>query len=319
MFYERDDKMISIIIPIYNSEKYLKECLTSIQQQSYKDFEAILINDGSSDGSVEICENFCKKDDRFRLLSQQNQGVSKARNKGISVSKGEYIMFVDSDDYLEFDALKIIDSNIKNNDLLCFGYSLLFKNKKTQVLLENSSNNFNDICKNILLDNYLGGYLWNKVFKRAILKNNNISFRENVHFCEDLLFVNDYLKYCHNIYYFNLSLYNYRMRKSSVSYNFYNKKNISILDSYETLAKMYKAIDEVYNKFCWEYIINYYKLKKIVQQTNKKIDDSILKEEKNLVKNQNTLKQISFYFLKYFPNAYMRIRNFRNKMKKLFD
>ena len=311
--------MISIIIPIYNSEKYLKECLTSIQQQSYKNFEAILINDGSSDGSIKICEDFCLKDDRFRLFDQQNQGVSKARNKGILVSKGENIMFVDSDDYLECDALKIINSNIKNSDLFCFGYSLLFKNKKTQVLLKNSSNNFNYISKNILLDNYLGGYLWNKVFKRVILKDNNICFKENVHFCEDLLFVNDYLKYCYNIYYLNLSLYNYRMRKSSVSYNFYSEKNISILDSYETLAKMYKTIDEVYNKFCWEYIINYYKFKKMAQQTNKKINASILKEEKKLIKNQNALKRISFYFLKRFPNVYMKIRNLRNKMKRLFD
>ena len=105
--------MISIIVPVYNVESYLKECLESIRQQTFTDFEVILVNDGSTDSSKEICERFCQQDSRFKLVTQANQGVSIARNRGVRESIGEYIMFVDSDDIIKANILDVLLSYMK--------------------------------------------------------------------------------------------------------------------------------------------------------------------------------------------------------------
>ena len=97
--------MISVIVPVYNVEEYLDECLESISHQTYTDIEVILVNDGSTDGSREICERYCQQDPRFHLINQENQGQSVARNNGVAVSKGEFVTFVDSDDILRVDLL----------------------------------------------------------------------------------------------------------------------------------------------------------------------------------------------------------------------
>ncbi len=100
--------MISVIVPVYNVEEYLEECLESIRQQTFTDIEVILVNDGSTDGSREICEQYCEKDSRFRLINQENQGQSVARNRGVKESVGQYIMFVDSDDVINTSVLEVL-------------------------------------------------------------------------------------------------------------------------------------------------------------------------------------------------------------------
>ena len=102
------DELISIIVPIYNVEEYLRECLDSIQKQSYLNFECIMVNDGSPDNSSKICEEFVEKDSRFRYFEKENGGVSSARNLGIEHSKGEYITFIDSDDWVDSDYLEVL-------------------------------------------------------------------------------------------------------------------------------------------------------------------------------------------------------------------
>ena len=99
---------ISIIVPLYNVEEYLEECLESIRNQTYTDIEVILVNDGSTDGSKQICERFCQIDSRFRLINQENQGQSVARNRGFKESIGQYIMFVDSDDVINTNVLEVL-------------------------------------------------------------------------------------------------------------------------------------------------------------------------------------------------------------------
>ena len=100
--------MISVIVPVYNVEEYLEECLESIQYQTYTDIEVILVNDGSTDSSKEICERFCQADSRFRLINQENKGQSAARNRGVKESIGEYLMFVDSDDVINKNVLEVL-------------------------------------------------------------------------------------------------------------------------------------------------------------------------------------------------------------------
>ena len=109
--------MISVIVPVYNVEEYLEECLNSIQHQTYTDIEVILVNDGSRDGSKEICERYCQQDPRFHLINQENKGLSGARNRGMTESKGEFITFVDSDDVIKDDMLEQLFKHMTSEEM----------------------------------------------------------------------------------------------------------------------------------------------------------------------------------------------------------
>ena len=111
------NKLISVIVPVYNVEKYLEECLDSIQCQTYKNIEVLLVNDGSTDNSEEICERFCRQDSRFHLINQENKGLSGARNRGMSESKGEFITFVDSDDVIKEDMLEQLMEQVTSEEI----------------------------------------------------------------------------------------------------------------------------------------------------------------------------------------------------------
>ena len=112
---EEKNIIISVIVPFYNVEEYLEECLESIRNQTYTNIEVILVNDGSTDGSKEICERFCEQDIRFKLVTQENQGASVARNRGVKESIGEYIMFVDSDDVIKDNIVEVLFSYMKSD------------------------------------------------------------------------------------------------------------------------------------------------------------------------------------------------------------
>ena len=116
--------MISIIIPVYNTEKYLRRCMDSILNSAYKDFEILLINDGSTDSSPAICEEYSRQDSRIKVIHQKNQGVSVARNTGLDYCQGEWIVFVDSDDFISKDFLSLIAKEVhQDKDLLLFDFS----------------------------------------------------------------------------------------------------------------------------------------------------------------------------------------------------
>ena len=116
--------LISIIVPVYNVESYLKRCIESILNQTFRDFELILVNDGSTDNSEIICKEYALKDERIKYFYQRNKGVSEARNKGIDNSSGEYIQFIDSDDYVDENFLEIVVNRFKrdNSDIVFIGF-----------------------------------------------------------------------------------------------------------------------------------------------------------------------------------------------------
>lgn len=192
------DPVISIIVPVYNAEKYLNYCLSSIRAQTFEDFEAIFVDDGSSDSSYSIIEEIVAEDIRFHLFYQENKGVSSARNKGLGLAKGGYICFVDADDqiaptYLE-DLYNAIGENVdssmggfKKVDLLSNENCIVIPKKKIETLEEN------------LIEFYTAGptdwqrYLWNRMFKASIIIQNHLRFREDIFYKEDGLFVVQYL------------------------------------------------------------------------------------------------------------------------------
>ena len=313
---------VSVIIPVYNVEKYLKRCLDSIVNQTLKDIEIIIVNDGSTDNSKKICEKYLNNDKRIRLINQANKGVSVARNNGIVNSNGEYIIFIDADDYCEnnmFEELLKLACFNKNSLVVC-GYYKVFKNNKICVLSNESETiNKNKIYEKILTTEEVGGYLWNKIFKASIIKDNNIKFNTKVNYCEDILFVNEYVKKIKDIKYIVIPLYYYRMRKNSATNNFISEKNIGILDAYSLLCNLY-CDKEFIKKIKYEYLKSYYKLKNVIPSDYILRDDIIQNQSRIIKENNLSLKElILFYIIKYFRNIYIILKKRKNKHLDLFE
>ncbi len=178
---------ISIIIPIYNTEKYLVRCLDSIKAQNFTDWECILVNDGSTDNSEALCERYADEDSRFRLINKINGGVSSARNAGLDVAKGTWIAFVDSDDFVDPDYLTIPE-NLQNCDIVQKSYDKLKKKGQTKCHLP-----FRDGCilnDRILLHRFFinkrNNALWDKIFKRTLI--GDVRFDTSIAIGEDFMF-----------------------------------------------------------------------------------------------------------------------------------
>ncbi len=222
--------IISAIVPIYNSEKYLEACIDSILAQTFTDFELILIDDGSTDSSGIICDRYAQKDNRVVVIHKENAGVSAARNDGINLAKGEYITFVDSDDTLEENFLENAYEKIGENDLYISGIKMItFNNslvdsvvtygiKESRVLsvvelLETLTKEFPEIC--------ISGPCC-KLYKKEIINMNDISFDVSLTCGEDTCFNIDYLSKIDFIYFDKNSYYNYyRINENSLFSRYY--------------------------------------------------------------------------------------------------
>ena len=240
--------LISIIIPVYNSEKYLIECLDSVLLQTYKNFEALLINDGSTDNSGEICDNFAVKDSRFKVFHKKNGGVSSARNFGIKEAKGEWICFVDSDDFVS----DLFLANIFNNDLYFIDFIFTndyFYNSKLNSIKYKSMKN-KKFSTNLFFKEYgiiLLDTPWAKFYNAKIVHNNNVQFSHSYAYREDTIFNLDYIKYCANILTINNCYYSYRDSFLGLSkvFNSFEKE----LDLYEVILKKITEITELFGYF----------------------------------------------------------------------
>lgn len=211
---------ISIIIPVFNVEDYLPKMINSILSQLVKGFEIILIDDGSTDTSGEICDTYSKKYKNISVIHQCNEGASSARNKGIGIAKGKYMFFLDADDEVRVNYfVKMIHSFSKTkSDMICCTYSSKNKGKvcRSHYIIEQPKRMMYGLISRKRAKMY-SGYLWCKGFKRNIIVNNKISFDETVEMWEDVLFVENYLCHCNQITFLNDDLYFYRDRKGSIT------------------------------------------------------------------------------------------------------
>lgn len=188
---------VSIIVPVYNVEKYLKRCLDSLVNQTLKDIEIICVNDGSTDGSLAILDEYVRNDDRVVVINQENSGQSVARNRGIDVAKGEYLGFVDSDDWVSEDYFeKLHNSAIQNNaEIAVGGIIRLHKFNRRKFLTFAKETVTNDVnLKFELCDLPEKSYVWNKIYKSSKLKEIGLKFEEGIVF-EDCIFTPQALFY----------------------------------------------------------------------------------------------------------------------------
>ena len=195
------DTLISIIVPVYNSEQTLQQCIESILWQTYKNIELLLIDDGSTDRSGEICDEYARKDSRVRVFHKENGGVSSARNVGLENARGSWITFCDSDDRVSNEWL----ANMLQSDAEC---DLVVQGFSTPMEYEPLNSEINHFCVYsgpikdgliLLLQRHILGYLWVKLFKSSIIRNHHIKFDKNIFLQEDELFILSYAKYCNSM------------------------------------------------------------------------------------------------------------------------
>lgn len=215
---------ISIIIPVYNSGRYIEACIKSLLNQTFNgNIEFIFINDGSSDDSIEILNKYKKLDKRIVILTQDNSGVSVARNNGIKASRGKYIGFVDADDYIENTMFEKLYNKIENtnSDMVICNYFKcnIADGKKIKNNLINSIDPQSDNITELIIQHFCeqqdNGYVWNKLYYSKIIKDNNLKFRVGVTIYEDLLFNLEFINHVKKIGYINEGLYNYLIREDS--------------------------------------------------------------------------------------------------------
>lgn len=235
--------LVSVIVPVYNAEKTLSKCVESILSQTYKNFELLLIDDGSIDDSGAICEQYASKDNRIAVYRKVNGGASSARNVALSHVKGEWVAFCDSDDWVDDEWLMSFISGITPSSEALFVNSIKLVRESTIVGFKGSDMAF---CQDkrtgiyILKTNDALGYLVNKIFNVRLIKENNIAFNESLRFREDEDFVLRYLLFIDNIIYRPEAYYNYNFPDLSNKY-------ISV-QMFDASLSMYKSIMDIYGR-----------------------------------------------------------------------
>jgi glycosyltransferase involved in cell wall biosynthesis len=273
----------SIIIPVYNVEAYLHQCLDSVLCQDFSDWEAVCVNDGSTDGSAAILEDYVAKDARFRLVTQPNGGLSAARNAGLDAAQGEYILFLDSDDWLVENALKVLSTNLSGEDMLCFSGRRFFE--KTHGF------NPSDLLKNGDYQSGMDYYNENallprdfafvcvvlRAYRRTFLMDNGLRFKEGI-LHEDNLFTPLACYYAHEVRVVNACLYNYRVRVNSITNTFDMKRLTDLMETANELAAFFipkKGFDKtvVYRAITHYYQVAFVDAPKGERQTLKRLCD----------------------------------------------
>lgn len=241
--------MISVIIPVYNVEKFLPQCLDSVLSQTYKNIEIIIIDDGTKDISGQICDEYAQKDSRIKVIHQENEGLSNARNKGLQIAKGEWTFFIDSDDWIHTETLKqLYDFAIVNNcDLVQCNHYYVYENYCLYRLANKKEKNNNILdCKEamhqLIINDRIKNFAWGKLYKTDLIRD--LKFPEGKYF-EDSFWQHLVFHRAPKIGIINTPLYFYRQRKDSISGHHSSKIN----DLLEGYSKRLDFISSHYPEF----------------------------------------------------------------------
>lgn len=234
----------SVIIPVYNVEAYLQACLDSVLNQTFEDWEAICVNDGSTDNSAAILEEYGHKDGRFKIVSQSNGGLSAARNMGLKAAAGEYVLFLDSDDWLESNALKIISQSLNEEDMLCFSGRRFFEKENRyheadQLKAWSYATGMDYYNENALaVRDFAFVCVVLRAYKREFLLSHELWFKVGI-FHEDNLFMPFACYYAKEVKVINDCLYDYRVRANSITTTGNVKRLRDLLGTANSLAAFF--------------------------------------------------------------------------------
>lgn len=295
-------KKISVIVPIYNIEKYLNRMLESLINQSYKNLEIILIDDGSCDSSGDICDEYKKKDDRIKVIHKTNEGVSKVRNLGIKLATGDYIGFVDSDDVIDKDMYKKLYENmISNNcDISVCNYCTFAVEPSFEYYNKIKIFDKKDALNDIISDGIITNFLWNKLFKKNIF--NNIKFPKGKIY-EDMYVMPKLLEKVNRLCFDYSKLYGYFIRINSYVNTYNCSKNINYLK---------------FSDSCYNYLTKYTFLKdNLARYRTFYIYSAYLQAAKSSCRDIFKDKDMDNYY-KLFRKSFNVYKNYSYKRKLLF-
>ena len=234
----------SVIIPVYNVEAYLSECLDSVLNQTFEDWEAICVNDGSTDSSYAILEEFASKDSRLKIVNQPNGGLSAARNTGLKAAVGEYVLFLDSDDWLEGGALERVSESLTDEDMLCFSGRRFFEKESRyheadQLRPRSYATGMDYYNENALsVRDFAFVCVVLRAYKREFLLSHDLWFKEGI-FHEDNLFTPLACYFAEKVKVINDCLYDYRVRANSITTTGNVKRLRDLLGTANTLAAFF--------------------------------------------------------------------------------
>lgn len=244
--WKMNDLFCSIIVPVYNVEEYIEECIDSILTQTYENFELLLVDDGSSDSSGLICEKYAKKDKRIRVFHKENGGLSSARNFGLENIKGDCVAFVDSDDYIHKEYLERLTTVMQETDadLVCCdmnkGEKADWKENKKEICIRENE----DILKKMYIDDGKITVAWNKLYAKHFFVEDNLRFAEGMLF-EDMLIMPYILRQAKRMVIISDNLYFYRKRKGSITKSgAFSEKRLDIITVVEKRMEQFKEWGE---------------------------------------------------------------------------
>jgi glycosyltransferase involved in cell wall biosynthesis len=280
---------ITIVLPVYNVEKYLAQCLDSIINQTFKDFECICVNDGATDNSLSILQEYSKKDKRFKIITQENKGLSGARNTGIKNTNTKYITFIDSDDWVTENYLEVLYNKIEETDADVVRASYKFYFQKENFYKDAKIREIHKINTNSnierLYKGYAGAFVWAKIYKTSVIKDNNIWFYEGKN-SEDCPFLSLVYIYSKKVIFISDEILFYRKHSLSITGNFEK----TATDDFFNFITLTKDLQErnfnepEIKEFCIDIFL--YKLgkmgKKISEQTARKIYSAAIEHIKFL-------------------------------------
>lgn len=223
---------ISVIVPVYNIEKYIQQCIESIVNQTYKNLEIILVDDGSTDNSGKLCDDYAAQDQRIRVIHKENGGLSDARNAGLETCTGDFISFIDGDDWIELNMYEIMLEHINKNycDIVSCGYNVRYKNKNYKVYSSNKIIDKCDIIRCYYAENNVFYGTCMRLYKKYIWKD--LRFPKGKIYEDVFVFLDSFLK-SNRIMIVSDCLYNYRQRKSSIMGRNFDKRQLNLIDGHK--------------------------------------------------------------------------------------
>lgn len=314
--------LISIIIPVYNPGQHLNKCLDSIINQTYKNLEIILVDDGSSDGSGAICDSYASNDSRITCIHQENQGVSSARNAGLAACNGDYVHFPDSDDYLDLNTYEILMSEITNCEAVVFEYTVEYPDRSFEHTHPLEHDGIVDGIEAVI--RLFSGYhfVCNKLMCRELIEK--LSFRTDILRGEDTLFAAQALLRANKVRYISNPFYHYVQSNDSATRGSFRTSQLSILKLYDAYESLFSGLAPNVLDTCISYLQDnligiYYDMwgdQRSFDSERKLVNNYLRRYYKKACdfNKGNTKKLVKFFMATYFPDLFCRLHKIIHKI-----